>query len=86
VFSFSPFFCNTEGGIQGLTLARQVLYQLSHTPTPFCIGYFLDKVSLYAQAGLNHDSLQPLVKWGLVNFLPRLTLNHNPPNLYLPKS
>jgi hypothetical protein len=29
----------------GLELARQVLYHLSHTPTPFCFSYFSNKVS-----------------------------------------
>jgi hypothetical protein len=28
-------------------LARQVLYQLSHALSPFCFGYFLDRVSCF---------------------------------------
>jgi hypothetical protein len=45
--SFLFFFFS--GGIrvwtQGLKLARQVLYNLSHTSSPFCVGYFQDRVS-----------------------------------------
>jgi hypothetical protein len=35
------------GGIwtQGLTIARQALYHLSHSPALLCVGYFQDKVS-----------------------------------------
>jgi hypothetical protein len=29
------------GWAQGLMLARQELYHLSHTPSPFCSGYLL---------------------------------------------
>jgi hypothetical protein len=32
-----------------------VLYHLSHTPKPFLILLFLDRVSVYAQAVLPHD-------------------------------
>jgi hypothetical protein len=31
-------------GIQGLLLALQILYYLSHTPALFCFGYFSDRV------------------------------------------
>jgi hypothetical protein len=30
---------------QGFVLAKQVLYHLSHTSSPFCCGYFGDGVS-----------------------------------------
>jgi hypothetical protein len=29
---------------------------LNHTPSPFCSGYFRDRVLLFAQASLNPDS------------------------------
>jgi hypothetical protein len=32
-------------GAQGFILAKQVLYHLSHTSSPFCSGYFEDGVS-----------------------------------------
>jgi hypothetical protein len=35
---------------------RQVLYRLSRTPSPFCSGYFEDRVSLFAQVSLDYDS------------------------------
>jgi hypothetical protein len=65
---------------------------LSHTPSPFCVGYFWDQVLLYAQDDLHCDppiwtslcswGSQPVLPcWGLANFLPRLTLNCNPLNL-----
>jgi hypothetical protein len=36
---------------------------LSHIPSPFCSGHFEDGVSLFAQAGLDHDPL-------ILRFLP----------------
>jgi hypothetical protein len=30
--------------LKGLVLARQVLYHLSHSPSPFCFSYFLNRV------------------------------------------
>jgi hypothetical protein len=49
-FCLSPSFGGRRKGsprvlIQGLALARQVLYHLSHAPSPFCFGYFWDKFS-----------------------------------------
>jgi hypothetical protein len=37
---------------QGFIFARQVLYCLSHVSNSFCSGYFGDRISLFAQAGL----------------------------------
>jgi hypothetical protein len=36
----------------------EVLYGLSHffIPSPFCSGYFEDRVTLFVQDGLDHDS------------------------------
>jgi hypothetical protein len=47
---FDSFFFGGGGGgsrvlTQGFTLAKQVLYCLSHTPSPFFSGYFGDGVS-----------------------------------------
>jgi hypothetical protein len=39
------FFCETGAWTQGFTLAKQVLYRLSHTSSPFCSCYFRDGVS-----------------------------------------
>jgi hypothetical protein len=44
---------STGRWMQGLVLARQVFYHLSHASSPFCIGYFWDRVSLYVQASLD---------------------------------
>jgi hypothetical protein len=42
VFAFAFIFFFTELGdsTQGLVLARQVLYHLSHSSSPFCIDCF----------------------------------------------
>jgi hypothetical protein len=46
VFSFSFFLSFFFFFlIQGLTLARQVLYHLNHSASPSLIGYFWDRVS-----------------------------------------
>jgi hypothetical protein len=36
-------------------LARQASYGLSHTSSPFCSDYFGNRVSLFAQTGLDCD-------------------------------
>jgi hypothetical protein len=36
----SNFFFSTKVWILGYLLASQMLYHLSHTPSPFCSGYF----------------------------------------------
>jgi hypothetical protein len=54
VSSYQSFFF---GGGRGLTLAKQVLYHLSHSIRPFCIDYFWDGVSLNAWVMLDHDLL-----------------------------
>jgi hypothetical protein len=36
-------------------LARQAFYPLSHAYSPFCSGYFGDRVLLFAQASLDCD-------------------------------
>jgi hypothetical protein len=51
---------------QGFTLAKQVLYFLNYTSSPFYSGYFRDG--------------------GLMNYLPGLALNLDPPDLSLPSS
>jgi hypothetical protein len=38
------FFNLTEFLTQGLKLARQVLYHLSHAPRPFLLGSFSDRL------------------------------------------
>jgi hypothetical protein len=40
------FFCSIgfELRTQGLILARQALYHLSHASSPFCVSYFSDMV------------------------------------------
>jgi hypothetical protein len=47
---------STGAWTQGFILARQVLFQLSHTFSHFCSGYFLDRVLLFAPAVLDHNS------------------------------
>jgi hypothetical protein len=44
-----PFFGSTEVWTQGLMLARQVFYNLSHFLSPFCFSYFSDRVSNFCQ-------------------------------------
>jgi hypothetical protein len=47
VFFFS---CSIGVWTQGFAVTRQVFYLLSHAPSPFCSGYFWDRVPLFAQA------------------------------------
>jgi hypothetical protein len=49
---FIPFFAGTRVWMQS---ANQELYLLSHTSSPFCFGYFWDRVSLYAWPYLDHS-------------------------------
>jgi hypothetical protein len=44
----------TGGWIQGLMLARQACYHLSHSASPFHVGYFWDSVLLFSQIDLDH--------------------------------
>jgi hypothetical protein len=44
-FLFFLIFGGSGVWTQGFTLAKQVLYCLSHTSSPFCFGYFGDGVS-----------------------------------------
>jgi hypothetical protein len=39
----------------GLCACWQMLHHLSYTSSPFYSSYFADKVSLFAQASLNHN-------------------------------
>jgi hypothetical protein len=45
-FGFFFFSGSTRVCTQGLTLARQVLYHLSHTPSPFSDFFFLKIMSM----------------------------------------
>jgi hypothetical protein len=54
VFFF--FFSPVLGFELGFVLGRQVLCHLSHASSSFCSDYFGDRSSLFAQAGLDHDS------------------------------
>jgi hypothetical protein len=38
-------FCNTGVWTQSFTFAKQVLYHLSHTLSPFCFTYFSNRIS-----------------------------------------
>jgi hypothetical protein len=56
------FFCGSGIGIQGFTFAKQVLYHLSHTSSPFCSDYFGEwggSQELFAWAGLKLQSQPP---------------------------
>jgi hypothetical protein len=63
---FCLFACSTEVWTVGLVLARLALYHMSYADSPFCSGYFGDRISLFAPAGLDHILLfmQPAVKTG----------------------
>jgi hypothetical protein len=96
---FLVIFCSLgrSGNLtQGLTLARQALYYLSHAPSPFFFGYFGDRVWIYAWTSLDRILLFTLpvagmLAWGLLliemgggslsKFLSGLALNHHPPDL-----
>jgi hypothetical protein len=58
-------FCSTGIWTQGFTLARQVLYYLSHSVSIFCINYFWDKVWLYGWTSVDGDPLiyASLCRW-----------------------
>jgi hypothetical protein len=73
-----------------------VLYYLSHSSSPFGIVIFETgsgflpwpacTVILLFTLGDDRHRPSHWLKWGLINFLPRLASNHNPPNLCLPSS
>jgi hypothetical protein len=44
-YIFWLLFCSSGVWTQGLALARQVLYLLSHTPSPFCSPCFSNRIS-----------------------------------------
>jgi hypothetical protein len=46
------FLCGGRVLTWHLSLARQMLYHLSHTPSPFCFSYFSDRVSCFSQGVL----------------------------------
>jgi hypothetical protein len=45
LFKLFFFSCGTGVWTQGFALAKQALYCWSHTPSPFCSGYFGDGAS-----------------------------------------
>jgi hypothetical protein len=45
LFFFFFFFCSSGVWTWGLTLDRQVIYYLSHSPSPFCFSSFSNRVS-----------------------------------------
>jgi hypothetical protein len=53
------FFCFDGTGVwtQGFVLPRQALYHLNNASSSFSSGYFCDRVSLFAWARLDCDSL-----------------------------
>jgi hypothetical protein len=58
-FFFFFFFGVTGVSTQGFTLAKQALYNLSHTSSPLCSGYFGDGSLSNSLPGLasNHKPL-----------------------------
>jgi hypothetical protein len=80
--------------IQGLVLARQVLYHLSHSTSlnSFFSGLGFELRASYLQS--THSTTWPHLqsillwlfwRWDLVNYLPRLASNRDPPDLSLSK-
>jgi hypothetical protein len=57
IFSFLLFFSLGGTGVwpQCFELLRQILYHLSCTLVSFCFTYFLNRVCVYALAGLDSD-------------------------------
>jgi hypothetical protein len=49
------FFGGSGDWHQDLVLAKQALYHLSHSLSPFCLSYLSNRVSLVCQAGRGHD-------------------------------
>jgi hypothetical protein len=75
-----------------------VIYHLSHTPSPFCFSYSLNRVSCFCLGCLDHytpiytcctagitsmNHHAQLIDWDDVSQTFLLTLNHNPPDSYL---
>jgi hypothetical protein len=65
------------GFIQGFMLAVQILYHLSHAPTPFCFSYFPDRVSCFLMGlMLDYDPSTQLHgfphSWDYRNTLPTM--------------
>jgi hypothetical protein len=79
----------------------QVLYHLSHTSSPFALGYFLHRVlhfclgqvcnknlCLSAMITISMHHHTQFIGWDRASqfFLPWLALKHDPPNLHHPWS
>jgi hypothetical protein len=68
------FFLRYQGLNSVLVFTKQMLYCLSHASSPFCSGYFGNRVSLGAQAGLNLDlstlSFLPQLEWRACTIMP----------------
>jgi hypothetical protein len=82
--SLLPFLppSGTSGWTRGLMLAKQLLYHLSHSPSPVCIANFWDRILLFAwlawtanclfvllsAPGMTgtHHCAQPLVEMGVL--------------------
>jgi hypothetical protein len=73
-FIFKIFFFTTGVWIQGLTLVRQALYHLSHSTSPFCAGFFQDRVS----HPICLDRLRTLILLISASWVARIT-KHEPP-------
>jgi hypothetical protein len=48
----SIFLVGLGFDFKSFELAKQALYHLSYTSSPFCSGYFEDGISLFVPAGL----------------------------------
>jgi hypothetical protein len=53
-------FCSIGVGIQDFMLAKQTLYHLSHTSSPFCVSYFGNGISRTLCLGCSH-TIVPLI-------------------------
>jgi hypothetical protein len=69
------------GLTQGLVLARQVLYHLSHASKPLYFSYFLK--CLIARIAMCNAPPSLLSEMGLANFFSRLSSALEPPGLHL---
>jgi hypothetical protein len=89
----------TQSWAQGLVLARQAFCHLSQSSSPFCVAVFemgshfmpslaWTTILLFVLPGVDgiigmYHGTPPLVEMGSCELLPRLTFNHDPPNLCL---
>jgi hypothetical protein len=86
------FFVRPGVWTQGLVLAGLALHHFHHTPSPFFFSCFFKVLHVFPGCSgrdlcfpcLCNTTPSHWLRWGPMNFLPRLASNCEPPDLHLP--